>query len=682
MKIAFVYNLQRQKTNDEAEFDTIETVEAIHMALSSDGDKVVNIEMTRDGAWIQKLVNERPDIIFNTAEGFSGIGRESLGPIIFEQLKIPYVGSGPYACFLTLDKFLTKQVVSYRNVQTPEGYYISDPSELEVISKELSYPVFVKPNFEGSSKGISIKSICNTVYEFLSFARESLIQFPEGLLVEKYIEGKDITIPYINSLGENGILEPIEYIGPKKGNIWIYDYELKNLRDSDVSVKCPADISPEIRELVIKFMQSSIQALGVVDFGRADFRVTPSGEVYFIEFNALPSLQPGAGIFEATRQLELTYNETIQKILSASIERNMLHKKRSRIARKIIVRNPKIAVVFNLKRKHKGDPDYELEAEFDSQETINAICNSISNLGHEVVQVEASKDLSTILTEQTIDIVFNIAEGLGKRGREAQVPAVCDLLKIEHTGSDATCLAISLDKHVTATLVSAHGIRTPKSKLITGQQKKIKHNLRYPIIVKPNLEGTSKGIYESSVVSSEEELCNAINLLWSKSINSILCEEYIMGREFTVGVLTYPNFQILGPMEIQFKEGRMKFPVYSFDAKQAENQLDNEFFKMVCPCDLTSNLIKSIKSFAKKCFQILGCRDIARIDFRIDQEGKIYFLEINPLPGLTPDFSDMAIIAKKLGWTYDSLINAILSPAIRRWRKESNVKKLEISKAL
>jgi D-alanine-D-alanine ligase len=187
-----------------------------------------------------------------------------------------------------------------------------------------------------------------------------------------------------------------------------------------------------------------------VDFARADFRITPEGEVYFLELNALPSLQPGAGVFEASRVLGLDYNQTILKILEAALTRLKRQGRSLKTPRRIISsKMPKVALVYNLKRKTPGEADYEREAEFDSQTTVDAISEVLQKKVGRVLCIEANKTLAENLRAANIEVVFNIAEGSNKRAREAQVPAICDLLGIEHTASDATCLAITLDKAIT-----------------------------------------------------------------------------------------------------------------------------------------------------------------------------------------------------------------------------------------
>jgi len=364
--------------------------------------------------------------------------------------------------------------------------------------------------------------------------------------------------------------------------------------------------------------------------------------------------------------------ESLFSRITSGINRYKLKKTPVRSPKRLITRNPKIAVVYNLKRKTHVDSDYEMEAEYDSMGTIENLARAISELGFEVAKIEATRSLAAKLEHERIDVVFNIAEGSIKRAREAQVPAICDLLGIEHTGSDATCLAVALDKSTTSKLMAAEGIQSPRSHLFLKPPKIIKIKLKYPVIVKPNLEGTSKGIYSDSVVDNDSDLQNVIDRLWHRFRSPVLCEEYIQGREFTVGVFGSINLQVVGPMEIAFKDGNYRYPIYSFEAKQADNQMDNEHFKMIYPPDISSILEKRIKYFSKKCFKVVGCRDVARIDLRVTPLEQVFFLEINPLPGLTPGFSDLAILTEKMGWSYHQLIKMILLPAVRRWRRENS----------
>jgi D-alanine-D-alanine ligase len=155
--------------------------------------------------------------------------------------------------------------------------------------------------------------------------------------------------------------------------------------------------------------------------------------------------------------------------------------------------------------------------------------------------------------------------------------------------------------------------------------------------------------------------------LWQTFRSPVLCEEYIEGEEYTIGVLGTSTLKVLGPLQFRFKEAAGKFPVYTFEAKQS-NPFNNPIFELNCPVQLGREMDRKVNAFAKKVFKILGCRDVARIDFRIDSKGDIYFIEINPLPGLTPGFSDLVVMAERCGMSYESLIKRILTPAMQRWR--------------
>lgn len=667
MKIAFVFNRKRDLSIEQAEFDTPETIAAIGAALQSGGHQVVEVEMAMDSSptgWIRQLIEAKPDIVFNTAEGFRGIGRESLGPTVFEQLGIPYAGSGPYGCFLTLDKFLTKQMVLTRGVPVIDGYFVQSREDLQSILGELSFPVFVKPNYEGSSKGISERSVCSNTSDLMEYATSMLRAFPEGILIERFVSGRDIAVPFIAGLGDGGVLEPLEYAYAGSPHN-VYNYDLKNLHDDAVTVKCPANIDPQTRLELMRLTRLIVPAVGISDFARIDFRISADGEIFFLEINALPSLQQGAGIFEAAKLLGLDYQQTILKILDAAATRLKPGNLAQRTPRRLRTQSPRIGLVYNLKRLKEGEEGYETEAEFDSQQTVDFLAGTIGKLGFRVFPIEATRTLAEELREARVDIVFNIAEGTNKRAREAQVPAICDLLAIEHTGSDATCLAITLDKATTKKLLLQDGIPTPNYRLYQGG--KLEPGLRFPVIAKPNHEGTSKGIHSTSVAENEAELLAIASRLWDTFRTPVLCEEYIQGREFTIGLLGNHTLKVLGPLEIVFDSGAGRYPVYSFEAKTAP-LADNGLFHVDCPVTLGKALDRKIATIAKKTFRSLACRDVARLDFRLTPEGEVLVLEINPLPGLSPGFSDLAVMAERCGLGYEGLIKRILSPAIERWR--------------
>ncbi|MBK8252171.1 MAG: hypothetical protein IPK82_05825 [Polyangiaceae bacterium] len=325
VKIAFVFNRKTNDSLEQAEFDSDETVEAIVGALRCGGHHVDLVEMPLDDsrpALIEALLRKKPEIVFNTAEGYTGVARESFGPSVFEELGLPFVGTGSQGCLLTLDKEQTKRVATGVGVRIVPGVLVREPSDIDNAEK-LVFPLFVKPNYEGSSKGITLRSVVKTPAELKAVGTESLARYPEGILVEEFVPGRDVGVPYIAGLGDDGVLEPVEYVlkNVRSEEERIYDYDRKNVDENSLECVCPALVSAEQRMGMISAMKRLVPALGVHDFARADFRVSPSGDVYFLEVNALPSLQRGAGIFDSAARLGLSYEAAILKILEAGMKR-------------------------------------------------------------------------------------------------------------------------------------------------------------------------------------------------------------------------------------------------------------------------------------------------------------------------------------------------------------------------
>ncbi len=321
----------------------------------------------------------------------------------------------------------------------------------------------------------------------------------------------------------------------------------------------------------------------------------------------------------------------------------------------------RVGLTFNLKRIDPASND--AEAEFDSPKTIAAITAAIESYGHTVVPLEATADLPRVLADAAPDVVFNIAEGFRGRGREAQVPALCELLGIPYTGSDATTLALSLDKGLTKQILRAAGIDTASFQVMTTGRERLR-GLRYPVIVKPNAEGTSKGITAASVVTDDVSLRAAARRLVERYEQPALVEEYISGREFTVGLLGERRPRVLPLMEVVFL-GERRHPVYGFEEKQSFTPQ----VRFDCPARLTPAEQERIEEAARDTFTALDCRDVARVDLRMAPDGTVYVIEINPLPGLTPEWSDMCAIAKVAGMDHRALIGEILAGALKRYRE-------------
>ncbi len=537
----------------------------------------------------------------------------------------------------------------------------------------LRFPLMLKPNAEGSSKGITVDSVVENEEQLNQRLPALVKKYPEGMLIEEFIIGKDVTVPFINGRENNGILEPLEYLFDgaevKKRKYQIYDYTLKNEMSDQVNIKCPADISADTKKKIQDYGKKIIDQLGIKDLARIDFRVTDDGTPYFIEINALPSLEKGAGLYEAAKKSGLNKEiEVIDTIIKSAEKRFNLKigAKKKRNSSKL-----RVGFAFNQKRikPEASNPETDNEAEFDGPATLDAIRGAIKSFGHDVIDLEATPNFAQHLIEAQVDVVFNISEGVRGRFRESQVPATLDLMDIPYTGSDPSTLAITLDKAMAKRIVTEAGVKTPRFATLTSAKDKIPADMTYPMMVKPVAEGSSKGVLPNSVVKNEQELKDVVASITGRYKQGALVEEFLTGREFTVGLLGETKPEVLPPMEIVFNDKSNPTPIYTF----AHKQDTNDEVTYVAPAEVDEKLKRELEQAAKKCFKALGCRDVARMDFRLDSFGRVNFIECNPLPGLTPEWSDLCIIANGAGVNYQQLVGRILAPAIKRYKLKSKL---------
>ena len=672
MRIALTHNLQVSDSEEEAEFDSRETIAALASAMERLGHRVDPIEVGGPATvTVARLEAYAPDLIFNTAEGRRGRFREAFFPALFEELGLPYTGSDPYVLAITLDKRLTKVMAAEYGVATPQWQFVEALGELD--SSRFRYPVIVKPNFEGSSKGITQDSVVEEAGRLGPKVAAMLERYPAGILVEEFIAGKDVTVPYLEKLAEHGntgILSPSEYVideaiaGPRRHAI--YDFPLKSVAATAVSVRAPAELPGPVEQTIRESAGRLVRRLGCRDVARLDFRVSPEGAVYFLEVNALPSLEPGASIYAAAALEGLHLDGVLGAVLASAVRRFAI-RDTPRSKGRPLARGPlKVGFTYNVKRqKPTADGLEDAEAEYDSPETLQAIREAIASHGHEVVDLEANAELPTYLIGSQVDVVFNIAEGIRGRSRESQVPALLDLLDIPYTGSDPAALAISLDKTLAKRMVRSHDVLTPDYVVMTTGRERIPKGLSWPLLVKPIAEGSSKGVVSSSVCHDERQLRELAREMIAKYRQAVLVEEYIRGREFTVGLLGDRRPRVLPPMEVVFLDESDPTPVYSFETKlQIGDQIGYD-----APAKVDDKTRRKLEECARRAFSALGCRDVARVDLRLDPQGLVYFIECNPLPGLTPGWSDLVMIAESAGMSYRTLIGEILAGAIRRYRQ-------------
>jgi len=303
--------------------------------------------------------------------------------------------------------------------------------------------------------------------------------------------------------------------------------------------------------------------------------------------------------------------------------------------------------------------------EYDSSETVELIAAALEAEGHTVTMLGGGREFLGKILHEKVDFVFNIAEGRGTyRSREAQVPSILEMLDIPYSGSDPQCLAICLEKPLTKKLVASEGVNTPTWRVISDRQELRQIDgcdFPFPAIIKPAYEGSSKGIRLTSVVEDAKQAIEVMESLLEKYHQPAMLEEVILGDEVTVGIVGNSPPKVLGMMRILPKQ-RDTYFIYSLEVKR--NYL--ELVDYECPAGLEEKVLQRLQISSLRAFEALGCRDFARLDFRISTAGVPYFLEINPLPGLG-NYSDLVIMAKKMGWSHRQLISTVLNAALERY---------------
>jgi len=293
-------------------------------------------------------------------------------------------------------------------------------------------------------------------------------------------------------------------------------------------------------------------------------------------------------------------------------------------------------------------------------------------LFHDVILIEADENAFEKFKKLRPDLVFNVAECANGISREAQIPAMLDMLQIPYTGSDPLTLATCLDKARTKEVLSYYKIPTAKFLLVETISDLNDFDLRFPVIVKPVAEGSGKGIFNSSILHSSDKLTEYLTNNLQTYNQPFLVEEFLPGREFTVAIIgNGEDTEVLPIVEINLSELPKELaPIYSYEAKWIVDTRDNPLNIFSCPAQIDTELQKKIKNIALRTYKVLRCRDWSRIDIRLDAKGEPNIIEINPLPGILPDPKDNSCFpkaARTSGLSYEEMINKVLFTAARRY---------------
>jgi D-alanine-D-alanine ligase len=318
-----------------------------------------------------------------------------------------------------------------------------------------------------------------------------------------------------------------------------------------------------------------------------------------------------------------------------------------------------VGLTFDLKDTYlKQGFSKEEVAEFDSEETISGLENTLNTLGYQTERIGNIVELTLALAKgKRWDIVFNIAEGLYGIGRETQVPALLDAFQIPYVFSNPVVLGVTLHKAMAKHIVKGHGIPTADFCLVNNRGEIDSVQMDFPLFIKPVAEGTGKGIGSKSLVNSKEELQKNITELLEKYQQAVLVEEFLPGREFTVGITgTGKDSEPCGIMEVSVKANDKIYSLYNKENYQGlvdysipEKEMRQQCFKL-----------------AVDVWKALECQDGGRVDIKLDKNGVPNFIEVNPLAGLNPIHSDLPILCRMNGISYTTLIEKIMNSALKR----------------
>ncbi len=322
----------------------------------------------------------------------------------------------------------------------------------------------------------------------------------------------------------------------------------------------------------------------------------------------------------------------------------------------------KIALCYDTKLDYGFSANNLEYTDFVGLDTVEEIKMALENNGHNVSYVGNAQKLFNALKQGSfdVDLIFNIAEGFASRNREALVPALSEICNLKCTASDTFAMTLNLNKHFTKVLLNSIGILSPKGFVYDHIDNDIieqANQLGYPIVIKPNSEGGSMGLY---LIKSVEDFIVKSKLLISKYNYELLAEEYIDGEEITVPIIQKnKKTMALGVVAIKTEEGK-PIDLYDNSLKYVDNVINT--LDVNCSNQIKKNIMKD----SVRIFDFFKLNDYSRMDFRLKNDGTYYFLEINTMPSLCRNGS-FEKCANKIGLEYSDIIEMIVQSAINRY---------------
>jgi D-alanine-D-alanine ligase len=349
----------------------------------------------------------------------------------------------------------------------------------------------------------------------------------------------------------------------------------------------------------------------------------------------------------------------------------------------------RVALLYNLASSapKSADAPSDALAELDSMKNVEAYAKALRDAGHTVFPLEGDASLLSKLRRLKIDLCFNTCEGYSGDSREAQVPALLEMIGIPYTAARVLGLAITLDKAMTKRVLMYHGLPTPRFQEFFHADDRLDPKLRFPLFAKPNREGTGKGIADKSIITTETQLRRRVDYLIQSYRQSVIVEDYVDGRDLTcglVGNLAAPALASpINEKDLRSQDGlpvdyggihffpisEVDYTVYPAGTEPVYShhlKVDlADAYHCWCPAPLNENIAAEVRRLTLETFRVTHSFDVCRVDFRLAPDGTLYVLEINSLPGLTP-ISDLTLCAEANGWTHADLVVSVLNAAIQR----------------
>ncbi|MFW5860388.1 MAG: P1 family peptidase [Planctomycetota bacterium] len=317
MRIGLAYNLRRDQSEASAELLSQEDVDRLLGAIETNGHVAVPMEMCgTPHAIVDRLLAAQVDLIFNVAEGIAGVHREAHYPAIFQTLGIPFTGSRSFALHVGLDKRLTAAILERRGICVPRGHLIEPDGP--PLPEDMPYPLMIKPNAEGSSKGITQDSIVEDRAQAEKRIDALLPDYPGGLIAEQFIEGRELAVPWLEG-HPGGVLEVVEWRFRRQSGYWIMDYEAEQA--GMLEADCPPALGEQERQAVLELAGRAVSTLQLQDLGRLDIRLASDGTPYLIEVNVLPGLRPDFSFMTAAHSVGLSFEAVIGRIIDTASRR-------------------------------------------------------------------------------------------------------------------------------------------------------------------------------------------------------------------------------------------------------------------------------------------------------------------------------------------------------------------------